>query len=99
MFRKRVFTVLMVFVLLLGMLITGCGKKKEKTTESKVDKGVTTKETETTETTTKVETPKDQTVNDLDTAQKDVSEAISEVETELKEIDKIDTSQDKESGY
>ena len=99
MLKQRVFAVLMVFVLLLGMLITGCGKKKEKATESKVDKGVTTKETETTETVTEAQTPKDQAVTDLDTAQNEVSEAISEVETELKEIDKIDTNQDNESGY
>jgi uncharacterized protein HemX len=94
--KRRISLLIVCFVLVLGLSFAGCGGKTERTQKAKAKKTATEK-SETKETTTETQTPKDQAVSDLDTAQKEISETISEVETEIKEIEKIDTGQDNEN--
>jgi hypothetical protein len=86
--------------LLLG-ITSGCGRKRA----AKIKEKVITEKTETTETAEETEeldidesTPEGKAAVDLNEAQKQVDQAVSEVESEIKEIEKINSSEDNESG-
>lgn len=96
--NRKISLFVAVLVLVMGLLFSGCGAKEEKK-ETKVKKETTTKQAETTETPTEEQTPQVKVRTDLDAAQKDVSETLSEIETDIKDIQNIDTGQDNESGY
>lgn len=88
MVKRKLFLVVAFFVLVIGLLSGGCQLNQEK-------KGAT----EQTGTSTSGETSETGVSADLDKAQKETSEALSEVEVDIREIEDIDTNQDNEGGY
>lgn len=94
--KRKFFMVITFFVLIAGILLCGCSQK---TKESKSKKETPIEKTENTRTADEAKTPQEKAASNLNDTKNEISDAISAVETDIKEIEAIDTNQDDESGY
>ena len=99
--NRRVFLVVVSFILILGLSLVGCRAGREARRE-KIKKAITTSREETTATPTEEEaeeTPQAKVITDVDAVDDEVSKILSEVDSDIKEIENIDVDSDNESGY